>query len=76
MQWPHNIGPLMTYMAECTGTTCDKFDASQAKWFKIDEVGKDPGNDTWVQENIREYKLNAFTVLRSSSPACRRRAGI
>lgn len=50
----------MTYMAECTGTTCDKFDASQAKWFKIDEVGKEPGSDTWVQENVRKYSIGSL----------------
>lgn len=47
-QWPHNVGPLLTYMALCTGTTCDKFDASQAKWFKIDQVAKEANSDTWV----------------------------
>ena len=38
----------MTYMASCTGTTCDQFDASQAQWFKIDQVGKEESSDTWV----------------------------
>ena len=52
--WPHNIGPMITYMAECTGTTCDKFDAAQAKWFKIDEVGRKPDNkNEWVQKDLQ-----------------------
>jgi hypothetical protein len=33
------VGPIMAYIAECTGTTCDKFDATQARWLKISEVG-------------------------------------
>ncbi|KAI0072594.1 hypothetical protein K474DRAFT_361962 [Panus rudis PR-1116 ss-1] len=51
-KWPHNTGPMITYMAECTGTTCDKFDASKAKWFKIHEVGKKSDGKTWVQQDI------------------------
>lgn len=35
-------------MAQCTGTTCDKFDASEAKWFKIDQIAKEANSDTWV----------------------------
>jgi hypothetical protein len=55
--WPHNTGPLMTYMASCGSTTCDKFDASNAQWFKIAEAGKKPGNDsTWVQQDIMNGK--------------------
>ncbi|EMD35749.1 glycoside hydrolase family 61 protein [Gelatoporia subvermispora B] len=50
--WPHNTGPLMTYMAECEGTTCDKYNATNAKWFKIDEVGKKSDGTTWVQQDI------------------------
>ncbi|KAH8111152.1 glycosyl hydrolase family 61-domain-containing protein [Phellopilus nigrolimitatus] len=49
--WPHNTGPLMTYLSTCGNTTCDQFDAINAQWFKIDEAGKkDDGN--WVQQDI------------------------
>ncbi|CAL1702643.1 unnamed protein product [Somion occarium] len=54
--WPHNTGPMITYMAECTGTTCDKFDSTQAKWFKIHEVGKKTDGKTWVQADIQSGK--------------------
>ncbi|KAI0660273.1 glycosyl hydrolase family 61-domain-containing protein [Cubamyces menziesii] len=50
--WPHNTGPMLTYMAACEGTTCDKFDASGAKWFKVDQVGKKSDGSTWVQQDI------------------------
>ena len=44
----------MTYMAACEGTTCDKFDASNAKWFKIDQAGKKSDGSEWVQADISE----------------------
>ncbi|KAF9479217.1 hypothetical protein BDN70DRAFT_879088 [Pholiota conissans] len=51
--WPHNTGPMLTYMASCGETSCDKFDASNAKWFKIQEDGKKSGDDsTWVQADL------------------------
>lgn len=49
--WPHNTGPTLTYMASCGSVTCDKFDSTQAKWFKIGEEGR-KGNGNWVQEDI------------------------
>ncbi|KAI0757721.1 glycosyl hydrolase family 61-domain-containing protein [Daedaleopsis nitida] len=60
--WPHNTGPMMTYMASCGSTTCDKFDDHNAEWFKIDEAGKKPNDDsTWVQADLMKgdsYSLN------------------
>ena len=54
-QWPHNTGPIMTYMAACEGTTCDKFNSTNAKWFKIDQAGKDPKDSSqWLQQDISE----------------------
>ena len=42
----------MTYMAVCDGTTCDKFNASNAQWFKIDEAGQKSDGSGWVQADI------------------------
>jgi hypothetical protein len=50
--WPHDMGPLMTYMAPCINTTCDQYDPTNAEWFKIEETGLEPGNITWYQQNI------------------------
>ena len=48
---------MLTYMASCGSTTCDKFDITQAKWFKIEQLGmKDPS--TWYLANV-----GAFTSL-------------
>jgi len=49
--WPHNTGPMLTYMASCGSTTCDQFDSRTAKWFKIEETGrKSDGN--WAQADL------------------------
>lgn len=50
--WPHNTGPMLTYMASCGSSTCDKFDSTKAKWFKIDEVGRKPNSNDWVQGDL------------------------
>ena len=52
MQWPHNIGPIMTYMTSCGDTTCDQYNSTNSEWFKIEETGLEPGNTTWYQQNI------------------------
>ena len=61
-QWPHNTGPLMTYMASCGNTTCDKFDSLDAGWFKIDEVGKKSDGTTWYQQDISECSFYLLTA--------------
>ena len=45
---------MLTYLASCGDTTCDKFDSRTAKWFKIDQVGQD-GNGGWVQKLISQF---------------------
>lgn len=53
VQWPHNIGPMLTYMSTCGNTTCDQFDAINAQWFKIDEVGQRQNDSSqWVQQDL------------------------
>jgi len=49
-KWPHNTGPMLTYMASCGDNTCDQFDSTQAKWFKIQEIARD-SNGEWNQDN-------------------------
>lgn len=63
--WPHDTGPMMTYMAACEGTTCDNFDASGAKWFKIHQVGLQNigsanAQRVWYQKEIMNG--NSLTV--------------
>ncbi|KAF8205962.1 glycosyl hydrolase family 61-domain-containing protein [Mycena galopus ATCC 62051] len=50
-RWPHNIGPMLTYMTPCPDSDCTTYNSSTAKWFKIAEVGRIPGDaqGTWFQ---------------------------
>jgi len=58
--WPHNTGPMMTYLAECDGP-CEDFDAKNAQWFKIDQAGKND-NGKWVQEDLMSGKPATITL--------------
>ncbi|KAI0257862.1 glycosyl hydrolase family 61-domain-containing protein [Gloeopeniophorella convolvens] len=66
--WPHNTGPLMTYMAPCDTSTCDKFNGSTAKWFKIDEIGKKTDGSTWYQADVMNEKPVTLTLPTQLSP--------
>ncbi|KAJ7618309.1 glycoside hydrolase, partial [Mycena polygramma] len=50
--WPHSVGPIMTYLADCGDVTCDKFDVATAEWFKIDQQGKNKTGDWPAQAAI------------------------
>ncbi|KAI0816878.1 glycosyl hydrolase family 61-domain-containing protein [Trametes gibbosa] len=68
-KWPHNTGPLMTYMASCGATTCDKFNGSSARWFKIDEAGKKAGDPSeWVQQDIMNGDSYTLTLPQDLAP--------
>ncbi|KAI0047782.1 lytic polysaccharide monooxygenase [Auriscalpium vulgare] len=47
--WPHTIGPVLVYMANCGGS-CSSASTSSLNWFKIDQAGLISGNlvnGTW-----------------------------
>ena len=50
--WPHQVGPLLTYMASCGSTPCDQFDPTGASWFKINQAGLEDDGKTWYQGGI------------------------
>ncbi|KAJ7140791.1 glycosyl hydrolase family 61-domain-containing protein [Mycena epipterygia] len=50
-KWFHDVGPMMTYLASCGTKSCADFDASNAKWFKIDEQGQDASGN-WAQAKL------------------------
>ncbi|KAF8965495.1 glycosyl hydrolase family 61-domain-containing protein [Flammula alnicola] len=67
--WPHNTGPMLTYMASCGSTTCDKFDASNAKWFKIQQDGKKSGdNSVWAQADLMTGGVATATLPSNLAP--------
>ena len=63
----HSIGPIMTYLASCGNTPCNTFDSTTAKWFKIDQVGRDSSGSTWVQQQISQF-LSLFSRLPGLMP--------
>jgi len=48
--WFHDVGPMLTYMASCGSASCSQFDASNAMWFKIQQVGRDASG--WAQAQL------------------------
>ncbi|KAI0273002.1 glycosyl hydrolase family 61-domain-containing protein [Russula aff. rugulosa BPL654] len=66
--WPHNTGPIMTYMGACDTSTCDKFNGSTAKWFKIDQIGKKSDGNTWYQQDIMNAQPASLTLPTEVAP--------
>jgi hypothetical protein len=65
--WPHDIGPILTYMASCGSTTCDKFDPINAQWFKIKQDGlKADGN--WTQIELFNGGVSSATIPETLAP--------
>jgi hypothetical protein len=66
--WPHNTGPMEVYLASCGSAACDKFDASKAQWFKINQVGKRTGGGGWVQQDQFDGKAHSFKLPSNLAP--------
>ncbi|KAI0074171.1 glycoside hydrolase [Panus rudis PR-1116 ss-1] len=52
--WPHAIGPVMVYMANCNGA-CTSANTASLNWFKIDQAGLISGtvtDGTWAQGQL------------------------
>ena len=48
-QWPHNTGPILTYMAKCYGD-CSGMNKDNTNWFKIDQQAFENGQ--WKQAQL------------------------
>ncbi|KAI0740487.1 glycosyl hydrolase family 61-domain-containing protein [Earliella scabrosa] len=66
--WPHNVGPIITYMASCGKTSCKDFEASGAKWFKIAEAGKKKGSADWAQKDLMSRRPYIMTLPTNIAP--------
>jgi len=66
--WPHNTGPLMFYLANCGSTTCDQFDSTTAKWFKIGQIGLESDEVTWYQQNLKDGHAANVTLPSNIAP--------
>jgi cellulase len=60
--WPHNIGPVLTYIASCNGD-CASADKSILKWVKIDEAGYD---GTWAGQKLMDNNFTWTTTVPST----------
>lgn len=50
--WPHDNGPILTYLAPCATSDC-KDDATKISFFKIQQDAQVPGDRTkWVQAEL------------------------
>ncbi|EEB90089.1 hypothetical protein MPER_11753 [Moniliophthora perniciosa FA553] len=66
--WPHTIGPVLVYMAQCPGP-CSSTDAASLDWFKIDEAGLITGNlvdGLWAQGQLVSNNNSWTTVIPAS----------
>jgi hypothetical protein len=58
--WPHDIGPVLTYVAACNGD-CATVDKSTLLWVKIDAVGYDTSKKVWASGTLIE-RNNTWTT--------------
>jgi len=65
--WPHNTGPMMTYMASCGETPCSEFDSSDAEWFKIQQVGRKADGE-WAQADLMNGAVAKVTLPDTLAP--------
>ena len=66
--WPHDVGPLMTYVANCANNDCTTDTATTSKWVKIDEAGQKTPDGDWYMKDLYNGKPHTVT-LPSSLPA-------
>ncbi|KAL0957318.1 hypothetical protein HGRIS_001126 [Hohenbuehelia grisea] len=65
--WPHNTGPIITYLGLCGSITADKCDSTTVKWYKIHQHGKKP-NGHWVQEDLMSRAPATMTLPLDLAP--------
>ncbi|KAJ1299429.1 hypothetical protein OPQ81_004947 [Rhizoctonia solani] len=60
--WNHDLGPLMTYMTKVPdGQTADKFNPSNAQWFKVAQAGIG-SNGKWAQAALMSGAAHSLTI--------------
>ncbi|KAI0781783.1 glycosyl hydrolase family 61-domain-containing protein [Abortiporus biennis] len=70
--WPHAQGPMLTYLAQCPGSTCTGVNANTLKWFKIDEAGLlsgTVGDGYWGSGKMIDQNSSWTTTIPSSVPS-------
>ncbi|KAI0329645.1 cellulose-growth-specific protein [Cubamyces sp. BRFM 1775] len=70
--WPHPYGPMLTYLAQCPGSTCTGVNSNSLKWFKIDEAGLlsgTVGDGYWGAGKMIDQNSSWTTTIPSSVPS-------
>ena len=68
--WPHDVGPVMVYMANCGGS-CTNANPSSLNWFKIDESGLISGQlrqGFWGQGQLQKSNNSWTSTIPKSLP--------
>ncbi|GAP92271.2 putative murein transglycosylase [Rosellinia necatrix] len=66
--WPHDLGPVMTYVANCNGD-CASVDKTALRWVKIDEEGYDTTTKTWAAAKMINNNNTWTTTVPSTLAA-------
>ncbi|KAF2966522.1 hypothetical protein GQX73_g7038 [Xylaria multiplex] len=64
-EWPHDIGPVLTYVAQCSGD-CKDADKTALRWVKIDEEGWDSSTKTWASRKLIDNNNTWTTTVPST----------
>ncbi|KAF8908522.1 glycosyl hydrolase family 61-domain-containing protein [Gymnopilus junonius] len=70
--WPHNIGPMLTYLAQCPSAGCTSASSSTLQWFKIDEAGLLSGtvfSGTWGSGKMIADNSSWTTTIPQTVPS-------
>ncbi|KDR72743.1 hypothetical protein GALMADRAFT_270683 [Galerina marginata CBS 339.88] len=70
--WPHAIGPMITYLAQCPGSTCTGVSAKTLKWFKIDQAGLLSGtaySGTWASGQMINQNSTWTSTIPTTVPS-------
>ncbi|KAI0076549.1 cellulose-growth-specific protein [Panus rudis PR-1116 ss-1] len=70
--WPHPYGPMLTYLAQCPGSSCTDANAKSLKWFKIDEAGLLSGtiaDGYWGSGKMIDQNSSWTTTIPSTVPS-------
>jgi hypothetical protein len=60
---------MLTYMASCGSATCDQFDSTKARWFKIQEIARKAGPGTdWAQIDLMRGATARVTIPATLAP--------
>ncbi|KZT32427.1 hypothetical protein SISSUDRAFT_1055552 [Sistotremastrum suecicum HHB10207 ss-3] len=70
--WPHALGPMLTYLAQCPGSSCTGVNSDTLKWFKIDQCGLisgTVGNGQWGDGQMINQNSSWTTTIPASVPS-------